>query len=99
MIFGPRCVDTEVMTATVVCLIFWIVGFSIFIRAISSWFNVDPRAPVMQVLYSITEPVIEPIRRIMPRMGMMDLSPLVAILAVYVISIGVQMLMIDAGLP
>lgn len=42
----------------------------------------DPRSPLIQALDTITEPILEPIRRVMPRLGMIDFSPLVAILLI-----------------
>ena len=59
---------------------------AIFFRAILSWFIRDPYNPIVRVLDQITEPVLEPLRRIIPRMGMMDLSPLVAIILLSVIA-------------
>ena len=55
----------------------------IIVRALVSWVNPDPRNPIVQFLQLATEPVLAPIRRRLPtwRMGI-DLSPLVAILAV-----------------
>jgi YggT family protein len=62
--------------------------FVIFARVVISWFPVSPgsaMASVYSFLYSITEPVLGPIRRIVPPMGMggmgLDLSPLIVILA------------------
>ena len=63
---------------------------AIIARALLSWFNMDPRSPLIQALNQITEPILEPIRRIMPRLGMIDLSPLVAILLLQFISTGLQ---------
>ena len=62
-----------------------IMTFAIIGRAISSWF--DPRAanPISRVLVDLTEPIIAPIRSFMPRMGMIDLSPLIAILLIRVL--------------
>ena len=59
---------------------------AIFFRAILSWFIRDPYNPIVRVLDQITEPVLEPLRRIIPRMDMMDLSPLVAIILLSVIA-------------
>jgi YggT family protein len=55
----------------------------IIIRALISWVNPDPYNPIVQFLTRITEPVLRPIRKLMPpwKMGGLDLSPLVAILA------------------
>lgn len=59
---------------------------AILARAVLSWFVRDPYNPIMQVLNSITEPILEPLRRIMPRMGMMDFTPLVAIIVLSIIA-------------
>lgn len=50
----------------------------------------DPRSPLIQALNQITEPILEPIRRIMPRLGMIDLSPLIAILLLQFLSAALQ---------
>ena len=51
---------------------------AIFIRIIFSWTNFDPENPIAQVIQQITEPIIAPIRSVMPRIGMFDLSPMAA---------------------
>ena len=89
MLFGPSCTGSS-LASQVVCLVAWFLTIAIFFRAILSWFNMDPRSPLVQALYQITEPVLDPIRRIMPRMGMIDLSPMVAIVLLLVISSGLQ---------
>lgn len=61
--------------------------------AVASWliaFNVvNPRnqfvAMVMNVLYQVTEPVLRPIRNMLPAMGGLDLSPIVVILIIFFI--------------
>lgn len=62
-------------------LIFAIVG-----RALLSWFPVDPRNPLVRVLHEITEPVLGPLRRVIPRIGMLDLTPMVAIVLLSAVS-------------
>ena len=54
-------------------------------RAILSWFPIDPRSPLVTVLNEITEPILAPLRRIVPRIGMIDITPMVAIFVLYVI--------------
>ncbi len=51
---------------------------AVFIRIIFSWTNFDPDNPISQVIKQITEPILAPIRSVMPRMGMFDLSPMAA---------------------
>ncbi len=50
-------------------------------RVIISWVNADPYNPVVKFLVQATEPVLEKIRRYIPPMGGLDLSPLLLILA------------------
>src|SRR6266516_1187257 len=52
-----------------------------------SWVNADPYNPLVNFIYRVTEPVLRRIRRHMPDTGMLDLSPLVAFAAIYVLQI------------
>jgi YggT family protein len=56
------------------------------LRAIISWFALDPRNPLVEVLDQITEPILSPLRRIVPRIGMIDITPLVAIILLQVLA-------------
>jgi YggT family protein len=58
--------------------------WAIIARALVSFLPVDQTSTVYQLLFRVTEPIIDPFRRVMPRMGMIDLSPLMAILALLV---------------
>ena len=49
-------------------------------RVLLSWVNPRFEGPIARFLYETTEPLLAPIRRVMPQMGMMDLSPLVLML-------------------
>ena len=57
-----------------------ILSIAIFARAILSWFVRDPRNPLVELLDQITEPILAPLRRVVPRIGMVDITPLVAII-------------------
>ena len=59
---------------------------AILARAVLSWFVRDPNNPIMQALNAITDPILQPLRQIMPRMGMIDLAPLVAIIVLSIIA-------------
>jgi len=61
----------------VLSIFYWL----ILIRALISWVNPDPYNVIVQFLYRTTEPVLQPIRRILPPMGI-DISPIIAFLAV-----------------
>ena len=49
-------------------------------RVLASWLDPRLERPVSRRLYSLTEPVLAPIRGLLPRTGMLDLSPLVLLL-------------------
>ncbi len=55
----------------------------IIIRALISWVNPDPYNPIVQILTRLTEPVLRPIRKLVPpyKVGI-DFSPLIAILII-----------------
>ncbi|MCC7365525.1 MAG: YggT family protein [Dehalococcoidia bacterium] len=53
-------------------------------RSIITWFSVRPDNQFARFLFQATEPLIEPIRRFMPRVGMLDLSPMVLIVLLYI---------------
>jgi YggT family protein len=57
---------------------------AIIARALLSFF-MDPRHVIFEFLATITEPILAPIRAVLPRMGMFDLSPLVAIILLQVV--------------
>jgi YggT family protein len=64
---------------TLLTLYMWI----IVIRAVLSWVNPDPYNPIVRLLHRLTEPVMGPIRRLLPLRGMgIDLSPLVVLLLI-----------------
>src|SRR5258705_1713728 len=50
----------------------------IFFRIVFSWGNVDYRNPVMRLLVKTTEPLMGPLRRVIPPLGIFDISPIVA---------------------
>lgn len=58
-------------------------GYVIIIRAVLSWFNPNPNSPPVQFIIKITEPVLAPLRQVLPDMGGIDLSPLVAMFIIW----------------
>lgn len=72
----------------ILCLICQLYVLAIFVRVILSWFPLSRGGVAEQVnnkLLLITEPLLGPIRRVMPRMGMLDLSPLIALLFIQIV--------------
>lgn len=62
--------------------LFWLLMLA---RIIFSWGNIDRYNPIVNFVYQVTEPVLAPIRNILPSTGMIDFSPMVAILLVEVV--------------
>ena len=63
-------------------LYMWIV----IIRALLSWVNPDPYNPIVRFLYRVTEPVLRPIRRLIPMGNIgIDVSPVIVIVVIYVL--------------
>ena len=63
-----------------------LMAFAIFARAILSWFPIDRNGPVFQALNSITDPVLEPLRRVIPPVGMIDITPMVAMITLFIVA-------------
>jgi len=68
--------------ASILDIILTVYMWIIIIAAIISWVNPDPYNPIVRFLYSVTEPVLRPIRRRF-RIGLgIDISPMIVILAI-----------------
>ena len=63
-----------------------VLSFAVFIRAILSWFPIKPDNPLVVILFQITEPILAPLRKVVPMIGMMDITPLVAIILLQFLS-------------
>ena len=65
-------------------------GFLIFGRVIISWLVaaqiMSPTNPIASMLYSVTEPILAPIRNVIPRVGMFDFSPMLLMIFLFVAS-------------
>ena len=66
----------------------------VFLRVILSWFPISPDSPIATVyrfVYAVTEPVLGPIRRVMPGVGVggmgLDFSPIIVLLVLQIILI------------
>lgn len=68
------------MLVTVVDAAFDIYKLLIFARIVVSWIRIDPYNPIVKFIYEMTEPVMGPFRRIIPPIGMIDISPIVLFL-------------------
>ncbi|MEE9252879.1 MAG: YggT family protein [Thermodesulfobacteriota bacterium] len=55
----------------------------IIIRALISWVNPDPYNPIVRFLFKVTEPVMSRIRKYIPPISGIDLSPIIVIVAIF----------------
>jgi YggT family protein len=75
----------RVWARVLVDAVFTVLMGAILIRVIGSWFGVGPYNRWMRPMYALTNWLIDPIRKILPPMGIIDFSPMVAWLILYVV--------------
>ena len=68
----------------------------LLVMAIMSWVS-QGRSPVEYALIQLTEPLLRPIRNLLPSMGGIDFSPMILVLLLYVINMGVAELLQSTG--
>jgi len=73
----------------------YILIFAVFVLAVLSWVN--PDAPVAPVFNALTRPFLRPLRRVVPAVGRVDLSPLVLLMILWVLLILIDGLARMAG--
>jgi YggT family protein len=86
--------------ANILGIVLTIAYWLILVRAIISWVSPDPHNPIVQFLYKTTEPMLYPIRKILPfrlKMGI-DISPVIAFLAIIFFKSFLIRTLIDVGL-
>ncbi len=71
----------EVFIFQFLSILLTILSWAILIRVLLSWIpNLDRSNPLVQLLAQVTDPVLEPARRIIPPIGGIDISPIVVLL-------------------
>jgi len=78
-ILGEFCRALAMLVNGIFTILYWL----LFARIIISWFPVDPFHGVVQFLFQVTDPILAPFRRLPLQIGMLDLSPLVAFMALF----------------
>ena len=78
-LFGNLIHAVAVLLSYVLTIYIWI----IIVRALISWVNPDPFNPIVQILHRLTDPVLDPVRRRLPDMGGIDISPIVVLLIIF----------------
>ncbi len=70
---------------SLVILLLTAMQIAIFLRFIFAWVDPTGRTGIGRFLSGVTEPIISPIRRLLPTIGVIDLSPMVAFLVIIVL--------------
>jgi YggT family protein len=70
MYFLYRLIDT----------LFYLVDLALLLRVLFSWIHPDPYNPFVRLIHQITEPILAPLRRAIPPIGGLDITPMVALL-------------------
>ena len=74
---GPRGIVRFVLGAALAVL-----QVALIVRVLSSWFPVSPDSRFIRWAYVLTEPILRPLRRIVPPVGPIDITPLIAYFAI-----------------
>ena len=78
---GPRGI-----LRLLVSLTFSVLQIALFIRVISSWFRISPYSRWVRWTFQLTEPILAPLRQIIPNLGMIDITPIVAYFLLSILS-------------
>ncbi len=62
-----------------------VLAILILLRVVVSWYSPRPTNILVKFLHRVTEPILAPLRRIIPRVGMFDFTPLVAVILIQLI--------------
>lgn len=84
--------DTAGTAITLVGYLANVLYVLILVRILVSWLNVNPWNPIVHWLRVIVDPILKPFRRILPSLGGIDFSPLLAILVIFFVARVIQSL-------
>lgn len=62
------------------------VAFLLIARALVSWFPDLRRHQIVQLLFDVTDPIVEPLRKIIPPVGALDLSVMISVFALFALA-------------
>lgn len=62
-----------------------VISILVIARALISWVSPDLRNPIVQTIYRLSEPIMAPVRGLLPSAGGIDFSPLIVLIGVQVL--------------
>jgi YggT family protein len=72
--------------ASIFALLVQLYSFVILARVLMSWVRIDPYSPLARTIYDLTEPVLAPVRNLLPPAGGLDFSPIIVIILLQVLT-------------
>lgn len=80
----------KLVLATTLSYFIDFLNFMILVRVLLSWFNLNPDNKFIMLLYQLTDPILEPFRKLAAKLGlnagMIDFSPIISLLFLYYIA-------------
>ena len=84
-----------IILSAIISTAYYILVIAVILRALASFAPIDPYHPLIKMLHQLTEPILRPIRNIMPQVGMIDFSPMIALILLSVINQVLQQILIS----
>jgi YggT family protein len=81
---------------SIIQVIAQLISLLILARAILSWIQADREHPIVKFIYDVTEPILAPVRNILPQVSMIDFSPLVVLLLLQILIVPVLVTIVRA---
>jgi YggT family protein len=76
---------TRGVLALIVSWTFAVLKIALFVRVISSWFQMSPFSPWIRWAFTLTEWLLRPLRQVVPTIGMIDITPIVAYFVIWLV--------------
>lgn len=67
-------------------MLLYLYSFVILARVLMSWVQVDPYSPLARTIFNLTEPVLAPIRNMLPQTAGLDFSPIIAMILIQIVA-------------
>jgi YggT family protein len=71
--------------AFTITLLIQLYSLVILARVLMSWVNIDPYSPLARAIFNMTEPVLQPVRNLLPPAAGIDFSPLIVLIVLQIV--------------
>lgn len=93
-VLGNFLISIAHLVEMLITILYWLV----IVRALVSWVNPDPFNPIVRFLCRSTDPILAPIRKFLPTLGPIDISPIIAFFILYFLKIFIVSTLVDLGM-